>query len=269
MELRRAHTPSVLSPSADTFAALARSSPWRWSTLRFTLRRGVDGGGPDLVRAWLRRPDQLRVETLDGDLLQIVREPPLRVGVLTPDGGYPRELPWPVEAEPPVLRPDGLVDLRPAMVSADAPMYQDYRWVAMLDPVELADGLDRDTGEEWAPLSVDTVTEVEHGGRPAWEAVVRTTPYYEPRCGCCPLLRTRAIDLLEYADSPGYVLSAYPDAYRVRLDVGTGICVSTEDIGGLTPGHGHDLRIEAVDEPMDDALFARPRPRRRFLRRRQ
>jgi len=43
------------------------------------------------------------------------------------------------------------------------------------------------------------------------------------------------------------------------LDVGTGVCVSTADIGGLTPGHGHDLTIEAVDEPMDDDLFARPR----------
>ena len=97
-------------------------------------------------------------------------------------------------------------------------------------------------------MSLDAVTEVAHGGRPAWEAVVRPTAYYEPRCGCCPLLRTLAIDLLEYADCPDHVLSAYPDAYRVRLDVGTGICVSTEDIGGLTPGHGHDLRIEAVDE---------------------
>jgi hypothetical protein len=229
----------------------------------------VAGNGPDPVRAWLRRPDQLRVETPAGDLLQIIREPPLQVGVLTPDGGHPQGLPWPVEAEPPVLRADGLVDVRPAMVSADAPMYQDYRWVAMLDPVELADGLDRDTGEEWEALTVDAVTEVEHAGRPAWEAVVRPTPYYEPRCGCCPLLRTRTVDLLEYADYPDYVLSAYPDAYRVRLDVGTGVCVSTEDIGGLTPGHGHDLRIEAVDEPMGDTLFAHRRPRRRLFRRRQ
>ena len=136
----------MLVPTADSFSALARSSPWRWSTLPFTVRRGVEWNRPDPVRAWLRRPDQLRVETLDGALLQIVREPPLQIGVLTSDGGFPRGLPWPVEAEPPVLRRDGLVDVRPAMVSADAPMYQDYRWVAMLDPVELADGLDRETG---------------------------------------------------------------------------------------------------------------------------
>ena len=249
----------MLVPTADSFSALARSSPWRWSTLRFTVRRGVEGNRPDPVRAWLRRPDQLRVETLDGALLQIVREPPLQIGVLTSDGGFPRGLPWPVEAEPPVLRPDGLVDVRPAMISADAPMYEDYRWVAMLDPVELADGLDRDTGEPFDALIVDDVTEVDHGGRSAWEAVVRTTHFYEPRCGCCPLLRTREVDLLEFADFPQYVLSVYPDAYRVRLDVGTGVCVATEEIGGLTPGRGHDLRIEAVDERMDDDLFARPR----------
>jgi hypothetical protein len=249
-----AHTSGVSAPSADAFTALARSSPWRWSTLRFTVRRGVGGGRPDPVRAWLRRPDVVRVETLDGELLQVVREP---VTLPTSSGGSST---WPVQAEPPVLRPDGLVDVRPAMVLYDAPMYEDYRWVAMLDPVELADGRDHDTGDpDWPALIIDAVTEVEHSGRPAWEAVVRTTDVYEPRCGCCPLLRTRVIDLLEFADHPEYVLPAYPDAYRVRLDVGTGVCVSTEEIGGLTPGAGHDLRIEAVDEPMADDLFRQPR----------
>jgi hypothetical protein len=45
----------------------------------------------------------------------------------------------------------------------------------------------------------------------------------------------------------------------VRLDVETGVCVLTEEIGGPTPGKGHDLRIEAVDEPMDDGLFVQAR----------
>ena len=246
----------MLVPDAGSFAALARSSPWRWSTLRFTLRRGVGGGGPDSVRAWLRRPDVVRVETLDGVLLQVVRESPQRAAVLTSDGGYPAMLPRPSGADGPVRRPDGLVAERARGFSYDAPMYQDYRWVAMLDPAELADGLDHDSGElAWPALVVDTLTEVEHAGRPAWEAVVRTTPDYEPRCGCCPLLRTRAIDLLEYRDHPEHILPVYPDAHRVRLDVGTGVCVFTEEIGGLTPGKGHDLRIEAVDEPMPDDLF--------------
>jgi hypothetical protein len=51
----------------------------------------------------------------------------------------------------------------------------------------------------------------------------------------------------------------------VRLDVQTGVCVFTSAPDRLVPGH--DLRIEAVDEPMDDALFVQPR-RRGFLRRR-
>ena len=202
------------APSAVAFAALARSSPGRWSTLRFTQQRRLRGETREL-RAWLRRPDLLRVETLDGALLQVVRERPNR-------------------------RPDGL--------AFDAPMFQDYHWVAMLDPVELADG-----------LVVDSVTEVEHAGRRAWEAVVATTTRYEPRCGCCPLLRSLEVDVREYGPRSVHVLDVYPDAYRVRVDVGTAVCVLTEDLGGLTPGVGHDLRIESVDEPMDEALFEEPR----------
>jgi len=167
------------------------------------------------LRAWLRRPDLLRVETPDGALLQVVRE---------------RN-----------RRPDGL--------ALDAPMYQDYFWIAMLDPVELAADVVVD----------DVVVEVEHFARPAWEAVVRTTPAYEPRCGCCPLLRSLEVDVREYGPRSEHVLDVYPDAYRVRLDVGTGVCVFTGAIGGPEPGELHQLRIEAVDEPMDDGLFVEPR----------
>jgi hypothetical protein len=61
----------VSAPSVDDFAALARSSPWRWSTLRFTDGR-IRAEARDGVRAWLRRPEALRVETLGGALAQIV-----------------------------------------------------------------------------------------------------------------------------------------------------------------------------------------------------
>jgi hypothetical protein len=231
----------VSAPSAGDFAALARSSPWRWSALRFTERRDRHGERAPL-RAWLRRPDVVRVESLTGELLQVVRDPV-------------RSAPWPFDlaAPAPTVRPDGLVAARPSTweIAYDAPMYQDYFWVAMLDPVELADG-----------LVVDDVREVDHHGRPAWEAVVRPTEVYEPRCACCPLLRTRAIDLLEYGAE---MLAGYPEAFRVRLDVGTGVCVLTREIGGLNPGAGHEVRIEAVDEPMDDVLFVEPpRPPVRF-----
>src|SRR5690606_27668346 len=108
-----------------------------------------------------------------------------------------------------------------------------YHWVAMLDPAELADGADPETRAPAPPLAVEALTEVEHAGRRAWEAVVVPTSSYEPRCGCCPLLRTRRIDLLEYEDRPEEVLPSYPDAFRVRLDVQTGVCVRTEELGGL------------------------------------
>jgi hypothetical protein len=199
----------VPTPSAESFGALARSSPWLWSTLRFTERRRMYDGIREL-RAWLRRPDLVRVETLDGTLLQVVRERNRRT--------------------------DG--------VAFDAPMFQDYFWVAMLDPVELSVAVD-----------VDRVTEVEHAGRPAWEAVVAPTPAYEPRCGCCPLLRSLEVDVREYGPRSEHMLDEYPDAYRVRLDVGTGVCVFTAAVGGREPGELHTLTIEAVDEPMDDELF--------------
>ncbi|RBY74740.1 hypothetical protein DQ238_21345 [Geodermatophilus sp. TF02-6] len=71
-------------PDADDFRALARSSPWRWSTLRFSVRWPGNPWRTGPVRAWLRRPDLLRVETLDGDLLQVVREQPRRTSVFGP-----------------------------------------------------------------------------------------------------------------------------------------------------------------------------------------
>jgi hypothetical protein len=55
----------MAAPSADDFAALARSSPWRWTTLRFTARWPSDPWRSQELRAWLRRPDRLRVETVD------------------------------------------------------------------------------------------------------------------------------------------------------------------------------------------------------------
>lgn len=229
----------MTAPSPDSFAALARSSPWRWSTLRFTVSWPGDPWKPGRLRAWLRRPDRMRVETVDGALLQVVREPGR--------GPAPR----------PGLRPDGLVAERRRSWDHDLddPMHQDYHWVAMLDPAELGDGSDPGTGALLPALELEGVAEVEHAGRPAWEAVVRTTPAYEPRCGCCPLLRSREVDVAEYGADPAHLLAGYPERYRVRLDAQTGVCVLTAAIGGEIAGRGHDLRIEAVDEPMPDDLF--------------
>lgn len=223
-------------PTADDFRALARSSPERWSTLRFTARWRGPWVPSEPVRAWLRRPDRLRVETTAGALVEVLREP---------------STPAPTRSG-----------------TADDPMYVNYSWVAMLDPYELADGLDDEapgagiTGAGVPGAEVEALREVEHAGRPAWEAFLRPTDSYEPRCGCCSLLRSPHIDELEWG---GPQLAVYPEATRVRLDVGTGVCVLTEALGGSASGAGHDVGIEAVDEPMGEELFVAPR-RRPLLR---
>jgi hypothetical protein len=146
-----------------------------------------------------------------------------------------------------------LVETRPR-VDTDAPMFNNYQWVAMLDPVELSDGRGR-AGErrpEGAILS--ELSAVTHHGRPTWEAVVVPTAEYAPRCSCCPLLLHTETAMPPPPDT------LRPDAHRVRLDVETGVCVYVEEIGGTHRGWTLDVRIEAVDEPMEDELFER-RPR--------
>jgi hypothetical protein len=46
-----------------------------------------------------------------------------------------------------------------------------------------------------------------------------------PRCGCCALLPTR--DGEQDDLGPPVPLAGYPEAFRVRLDLGTGVCVFT------------------------------------------
>ena len=203
-------------PTVQQFRAATCSSPSRWQTLRFVLRwHGEHPSWPEPVRAWVQRPDGLRVETLGGQLASSPQLP----------------------------------DIRP-----DDPMFQDYHWVAMLDRAELA------------TCDVRDLREVDHYGRPAWEAVLRPTDDYDPRCSCCPLLHSLESDQLE-AEAGGLPAPThepdfqYADAHRVRLDVGTGVCVLTEEIGGSNAGSGHEALIEAVDEPMADELFSARRRR--------
>jgi hypothetical protein len=260
-----------VQPTARQFRDLARSSPWRWRTLRFRLRRR--GSDTVSLRAWVRRPDSVRVEELDGTLLEAGRwEPvapaPLAVTATRPGRG-PAEETRP--DDDPEFGPDGLVRRRPfARNTAEEPMYRDYFWVAMLDPVELADPPWHDDPEA-VPVLVDQVREVEHHGRRAWEALLRPTPAYDPRCDCCALLFSAESEA-RTADAGGLMLRAqqpelrYADAHRVRLDVETAVCVYTEEVGGSRPGIGHEVVIEAVDEPMSGELFRAP-PHRRWWRR--
>jgi hypothetical protein len=159
----------------------------------------------------------------------------------------------------PVFGADGLVRRRPSDwdVDYDDPMFQDYAWVAMLDPVELADGDDGRPG-----TTLGGLRPVEHHGREAWEAIVRPTSAYAPRCSCCALLLSEVSERrLAGEEGPTQEHSVeFADAHLVRLDVGTGVCVHVEQLGGDRAGWTDDMRIQQVDEPMPDALFAQPRP---------
>jgi hypothetical protein len=256
-----------MEPTSERFRALARSSPWRWSTLRYTEQR-PDWSYPEdrPVRILIRRPKLARVERLDGTLLRVLREEPQTVAPLSRyDNTRPVELPGVADAVVD-LDADGLVRRRPDRwdLDTDAAMVGNYYNVAMLDPLELADGRDGLPG-----TTIEDVRVVDHNGREAWEAILRPTAVYDPRCPCCSLLlseETEETGLDLRAEDPGF---AYPDAHRVRLDLGTGVCVANEQLGGTRAGAGHDIAIEAVDEPMGDELFPPPEPARlsRLLRR--
>lgn len=117
----------------ERFVALARSSPWRWRSLRLRVLRGW---GEPAFRALVRRPDGLRVEALDGRLIRAERQERRRPKELT-STGRDAELvrPWAFETVP-TFDDDGFVRRRPSEHEAqyDDPMLQDYRWVAMLGP---------------------------------------------------------------------------------------------------------------------------------------
>ncbi|MFD4180816.1 hypothetical protein [Rhodococcus sp. NPDC058514] len=235
-----------MTPAVTDFRALARSSPWRWSTLEFELdRSGM------VEHAWIARPDRLRVESR-GEVTQVQSEaqPFNRMGYSSNGRGTPIERVWPTDVDP-TFDGSGLVSARPEDVAIDydPPLHSDYFWVALLDPVELSDGVE-----------IGGVREVTHHGRQAWEARVRPTPDYEPRCDCCALLSgSGALDQVPWVPNADTV---------VRLDVQTGVCVSIRHLGDAWCGQEGEIRILAVDEPMADELFRRRRfgRWRRFLR---
>ena len=215
-----------MDPTAERFRRLARSAPYRWSRLVW---EGTTGPGDLPVRVLAVQPDHVRVERLDGALVGQESAGSLATGAAwTSDG---RSVPYvPPLPAPPEVDADGLVtsSRRPWTDGPEVPFWQDYRFVAVLDPYELSDGVE-----------VLELAAVDHGGRPAWEALLRPTAEYEPRCGCCPLMHTRETDVMEGRDP----LPAYADLHRVRLDVATGVCVRAREVGGPRPGLGHDLVI--------------------------
>ena len=233
---------------AAAFRHLCRSSPWKWQSLRFEyLDRPLPGGPsatvtappPDLVRAWLRRPGALRLETADGLVLHTT------TGINdSRDVFYVRSTrkSWllPPHLVTPVYDDRGLVRRRPEAAYGE-PSFGNGRFAAALDPVELA-------GSAPVPLEFPNanaveladVTEVLHEGRPALEATVTPNPGYRPSHPEGTLCR--------------------PGRNLVRIDVGTGVCVASRWLDGGGQGrpaedYGHWLRILGVDEYMLDDLF--------------
>ena len=156
------------------------------------------------------------------------------------------------------MGPDGLVAERPTQdVDYDDPMYRNYSWVAMLDPVELSHHV------EVADLRLAEVA-----GRPAWRADLRAVPGYDPRCGgnCCELLYSEAglrADFPRPEDVPeGWGDRSYPDHYDVALDVQTGVVVRCLPVGGPADAPWLENDVLEVDADVD-AVFAGPLTRAR------
>ena len=250
------------APTPEMLRGLARSSPWRWRALSFELHRRPMHGPEHVVVGRVVRGVGLEVHLPQGERARhdAVRGtvaafgPGVRSGV--------RELPYAWEL-PVELDIDGLVVARPREPVADDPMWQDYQFVAMLDPVELADGRARDLGSTWDPdaarpaaLDVHRVDATTRLGRETWWAEVSPRDDYDPRCSCCPLLHGRVSEEIEALAGGGSARGDRPEpvyatAYLVALDVRTGVCVHVEHLDGDHAGRGFSLDVLGVDEDVD------------------
>ena len=154
--------------------------------------RKLPYGLPDgLIRAWLRRPGALRLETADGLVIAST------TGINDSRGGFyvsSTRKTWllPPHLVTPVYDDDGLVRRRPEAAYGE-PSFGNGRFAAALDPVELA-------GNSPVPLEfpnanaveLGPITEVDHEGRPALETTVSPNPSYRPADPAAPLCRPDA-----------------------------------------------------------------------------
>ena len=215
------------------FRNLCRSSPWRWTSLRFEyLER--PGTGAAMVRAWLRRPGALRLESPDGQLLYST------TGINdSKDEFYVsatrRSWLLPPHLVTPVYDDAGLVRRRPEAAYGE-PSFGNGRLAAALDPVELAGNAPVPLEfPDSNPVSFPEPREVDHEGRPALETIVTRGRNYRPLDPDQPL--------------------AHPGRTLIRIDVQTGVCVASQSLDGDSAGKGHWLNILGVDEYMLDDLF--------------
>lgn len=230
------------APDAADFRALAAGSPWRFTTVHLTHRRQGSGGataegGP--VEAWLDRVrHRVVVRTAEG--VEVAEGAPYGGVVSGADAGLSRS------GAGVVLRPDGLVARRPEDWHLDHgdPMWRDYRWTAMLDPVELCHG-----------VQLSDVTATVLRGRATWAATCRPlvgdgedwAGGYVPRCGCCPLLDSPAARIYEYGPEDPTLTDSLATVYRVHLDVATGIVVDLTPLDG-TEGVSLTNELHDVDD---------------------
>lgn len=262
---------AVSREDAAAFRRLCRSSPWRWKSLRFEAEwftgspagPTVPAASPGLqedytpldslsapatvdradqavpepvprVNAWLRRPDALRIEDPEGQLLFSTTSINASRDAFYVSGTRASWL-LPPRLVTPVYDDDGLIARRPEADYGD-PVFGDARWAAMLDPVELA-------GSAPVPLEfplsnrveIHELSETDHAGRPSLEAVVAPNVTYVPQAQGFPLLEAGRT--------------------RLRLDLETAVCVYSEALDGPAEGNGHQITIHAVDEYMLDDLF--------------
>lgn len=218
------------SNPASLFRSLCRSSPWRWETVRFSVFWTSEDGESDPLRAWVRRPAALRVETLGGVLLHS--------STGNENGAHSgTHKSWLVAPQlvTPVYNEAGYVHRRPKAAYGD-PAFGDPRWSAMLDPVELA-------GDAPVPYETPFANRVE------LEDI--TEDVYEGR----RVLAATATPNISYqAFTPGRPLIG-TGRTRVMVDIATAICVSTTALDGPMKGCGHRLAVSGVDEYMIDDLF--------------
>lgn len=243
--------------SAETFRSLCRSSPWRWTALRFDVfwqngklpdDDGADAGPdpaagaepaavdtpPGGIRAWLRRPEALRVESPDGELLFCTTSIHASRGDLYVSATRKSWL-LPPRLVTPVYDHIGLVRRRPEAAYGE-PFFEDPRFASMLDPVEFAGKAPVSFDTPFANLvEITSISQVEHEGRRALEAVLSPNHTYRPTAPGSPLIGAGST--------------------AVRVDWETGVCVSTLALDGPLAGSGHSVRILGVDEYMLDELF--------------
>lgn len=247
-------------PSLSQSRGLARSSPWRWRALAFALRRRPLGWPEERLAGRLVRGVGLTEVWPDGMEEFQASEPEtylsFSAGATRSDAFITR---WKLYGwQVPVDRDaDGFVVRRPLAWMAEDPMWQDYQFVALLDPVELADGESVDPGDDDADpppaLDLHRTDATVRAGRETWWAEVTPRPEYVPRCGCCPLLFGRVSEDLEARAGGPRVLDREPDlvyatSYLVGLDVQTGICVHVEHLDGSHVGSGFSLDVLGVDD---------------------